>query len=147
MTVQHRMPTTRRRMEKDRFNSAVRKMTLEDRIVKRIWNGDVQEVILLTAVTRLAIERMDRIIENLEGDAYGFAPFERDRDLLRRLEARLPAQTDILGQARLELDALDNTQIFGRLPSEDEVMQALIAALEVGIQIDARVALFGGPRP
>lgn len=147
MTVQHRMPTTRRAMEKDRFSSSVRTMTLEDQIVKRIWNGDKREVTVFAAVARLAMERMDRFIENLDGETYGFLPTECERDLLRRLEAKLPAQPETLEQARLELDALDNTRVLERLPSEDEVMQALIAALESGIQVDARTALFGGPRP
>ena len=63
MTVQHRMPTTRRAMERDRLNSSIRKMTLEDRIVQRIWDGDVQEVTLFIAVARLAVERIDYIFE------------------------------------------------------------------------------------
>lgn len=59
MTYHHRMPTARRAMEKHRFNSAIRKMTLEDQIVKRIWDGDVREVTLFTAGLKIAQGLLD----------------------------------------------------------------------------------------
>jgi hypothetical protein len=146
MAYQHRMPTTRHAMEKDRFNSTLRSMTLEDRIVKRIWNGDLRQVTLCVAMARLAIGRLDQITK-LDGDAFGYPPTECDRQLLKSFEARLHIDSQTLEDGFLELMAIDNEPVLGKLPSEDEVLHALLKALRGGIWIDARTALFEGARP
>jgi hypothetical protein len=87
-------------------------------------------------MSELALGRLDRIIDSLTNVPDRECPIgywfsSKERCLLRECAARFPATTSELSQAMRELaDVYDSPILDCGLPQEDEVVLALIRALQ-----------------